>query len=208
MEGPAELADDSDALAANAMMGLFHLASAAASDPVGSDTPDHERDPSGRAGELHEDDARRQYTGVYWDAGRKKWKAQIAIETKLEALGRFDKKSDAARAYDDRARMLGRGVNFPRPGEPSTKLRSRPQHVRTGKTFRKQTAGKGGRKRSVQTLGGVPISLECNEDVAPGLPVVAPAVAPPAVHLAAPSWRRSGRARRAPSRGDLYLESP
>ena len=57
----------------------------------------------------HEDDARRQYTGVYWDAGRKKWKAQIAIETKREALGRFDKKSDAARAYDDRARMLGRG---------------------------------------------------------------------------------------------------
>merc|ERR1719487_1673659 len=73
----------------------------------------------------------RHYTGVYWDKGRNKWKAQIAIDTKLEALGRYDKKSDAARAYDRRARMLGRGVNFPRRGEARTTARRRPQRVLT-----------------------------------------------------------------------------
>ena len=175
--------------AATAMMGLFHLASASAADPEQPHAPadaDYEQlalaaaarnltqhaaaAPRRRADhELHEDDARRQYTGVYWDAGRKKWKAQIAIETKLEALGRFDRKSDAARAYDERARTLGRGLNFPRPGEASTKLRSRPQHVRTGKTFRKQHGGKGAQRKPrapapAQVLG--PVSLECNEATA------------------------------------------
>ena len=80
----------------------------------------------------------RHYTGVYWDKGRNKWKAQIAIDTKLEALGRYDKKSDAARAYDRRARMLGRGVNFPRRGEARTTARRRPQRVLTRRKPRRR----------------------------------------------------------------------
>ncbi len=55
----------------------------------------------------------RHYNGVYWDKGRNKWKAQIAIDKRLEALGRFDLKSDAARAYDRRAREFLRVSSRP-----------------------------------------------------------------------------------------------
>ena len=63
------------------------------------------------------DDDQRHFTGVYWDKARRKWKAQINIEAKLHSLGRYVDKFEAARAYDRRARELGRGVNFPRAGE-------------------------------------------------------------------------------------------
>ena len=63
------------------------------------------------------------------DLDRELENVRDSIETKLEPLGRYDSKVDAARAYDRRARTLGRSVNFPRPGEEQTVAYQRPQRV-------------------------------------------------------------------------------
>ena len=42
-----------------------------------------------------------------------RWKAYITVNGKREDLGTYGKEIDAARAYDRRARKLGRQVNFP-----------------------------------------------------------------------------------------------
>ena len=64
--------------------------------------------------EMEEDDEdetsdleARHYTGVYWDKGRNKWKAQIAIDTKLEVRARClarDARSSGVRSRTLRAR--------------------------------------------------------------------------------------------------------
>ena len=73
----------------------------------------------------------RNYTGVYWDKKRKKWKAILWCEGAREELGRYDKKLDAARAYDRRVRadwrLVGRAVNFPSPGETRPRSIPRPR---------------------------------------------------------------------------------
>lgn len=40
-----------------------------------------------------------KYTGVHWNEKRKKWVAQITINNKLKALGRFINEEDAHNAY-------------------------------------------------------------------------------------------------------------
>jgi hypothetical protein len=44
------------------------------------------------------------YKGVYWNKERGKWQAQIALDSKVRSLGRFDTAEKAARAYDQAAR--------------------------------------------------------------------------------------------------------
>lgn len=39
------------------------------------------------------------YKGYYWHKQTKRWSAQISIDNKRKHLGRFDKKSDARKAY-------------------------------------------------------------------------------------------------------------
>lgn len=41
-----------------------------------------------------------RHKGVYWDADRSKWVAQIKSARKVTYLGSFDRESDAANAYD------------------------------------------------------------------------------------------------------------
>lgn len=45
------------------------------------------------------------YKGVYFEKSRNKWKAQIMINYKLINIGRFNTKEEAAKAYDNYARI-------------------------------------------------------------------------------------------------------
>jgi len=45
-----------------------------------------------------------RYRGVWWDAARQRWRAQIRAFGKLFSLGRFERERDAALAYDRAAR--------------------------------------------------------------------------------------------------------
>lgn len=58
-----------------------------------------------------------QFKGVCLDKERSKWKAQIEIDYKSIALGRFDNEIEAAQAYDRAARELHgefARLNFPK----------------------------------------------------------------------------------------------
>jgi hypothetical protein len=46
------------------------------------------------------------YKGVVWEADRQKWKARIKINNKYQYLGRYKKKSDAAKAYAEASERL------------------------------------------------------------------------------------------------------
>lgn len=48
----------------------------------------------------------RKTKGVYWDSSRKKWRVTIGHLGKRKFIGRFDKKSDAIKAYEKVAREL------------------------------------------------------------------------------------------------------
>jgi hypothetical protein len=54
-----------------------------------------------------------QYTGVSWNIGHEKWRAQCGIGGKHVELGYHGSEEAAARAYDERAGPLGLPVNFP-----------------------------------------------------------------------------------------------
>lgn len=45
--------------------------------------------------------------GVYWDTARNKWHAQIVIDKKVKALGRFDSFDDACAARTEAERQHG-----------------------------------------------------------------------------------------------------
>lgn len=60
------------------------------------------------------------YKGAYYRRSSRKWNAQIRINGVTVSLGYFQKESDAARAYDDAARIHFGGfatLNFPLDGE-------------------------------------------------------------------------------------------
>lgn len=64
------------------------------------------------------------YKGVYWDKQRRKWQARIQHNDRMQHLGYFNSRIEAARAYDDAARDLFgpyAALNFPRPGENSAR---------------------------------------------------------------------------------------
>ena len=44
-----------------------------------------------------------EYLGVTWELANRKWRASIRAEYGQRTIGRFDSKSDAARAYDVKA---------------------------------------------------------------------------------------------------------
>ena len=50
-------------------------------------------------------DTKSGYKGVVWDKQHNKWRARIIANNKTTFLGRFDCKHDAARAYNEAARM-------------------------------------------------------------------------------------------------------
>ncbi len=57
-----------------------------------------------------------KYKGVYWKKHIKKWVAQIGVNRKVIHLGCFKKEIDAARAYDEGARIYHKefaALNFP-----------------------------------------------------------------------------------------------
>lgn len=51
-------------------------------------------------------DSSSKYQGVYWEKKRKKWRAGICYNYKVMRLGDFDNEIEAARAYNDKAKML------------------------------------------------------------------------------------------------------
>jgi hypothetical protein len=62
-----------------------------------------------------------KFTGVHWDAQKRKWKAAIHHGGRQHHLGSFaqDKEEDAARAYDEAALRL-RGVQVDRKNANGT----------------------------------------------------------------------------------------
>ena len=58
-----------------------------------------------------------KYRGVSWDKRDNQWHACIRVAGKKENLGFFDDEEAAARAFDLRARMLGRPTNFDLNGD-------------------------------------------------------------------------------------------
>jgi len=54
-----------------------------------------------------------KYVGVTRYKQSRRWVANIRIEGKSHHMGTYDSEEDAARAYDIRAAVLGRPVNFP-----------------------------------------------------------------------------------------------
>jgi hypothetical protein len=62
-----------------------------------------------------------RYKGVCWDKRRELWVAQIVRDKKHRHIGRFERETDAARAYDEAARELFgekyAWLNFPDAGE-------------------------------------------------------------------------------------------
>ena len=58
-----------------------------------------------------------KYVGVCWYRPTKKWMANITIKGKVVNLGYYSCEGDAARAFDARAALLNRPVNFPEPGQ-------------------------------------------------------------------------------------------
>ena len=61
------------------------------------------------------------YKGVYWEKNNNKWKAQIGHNRKRIHLGRYDRKEDAAAAYDKKAlELFGKfaALNMPLPEPP------------------------------------------------------------------------------------------
>lgn len=57
-----------------------------------------------------------KYKGVYWKKHIKKWVAQIGVDRKVIHLGCFKKEIDAAKAYDQGARIYHKefaSLNFP-----------------------------------------------------------------------------------------------
>ena len=65
--------------------------------------------PLSRCG-VHTMERRRSHT---WKVGAGLWRANIRIDNHGENLGNFAAEEDAARAFDRRARQVGRASNFP-----------------------------------------------------------------------------------------------
>lgn len=47
-----------------------------------------------------------RFKGVSWDKRKKRWRAQISFEGKIQNLGGFLVEEDAARAYNEKALAL------------------------------------------------------------------------------------------------------
>lgn len=59
---------------------------------------------------------RSRFKGVSWDRARRKWRATIQVDGRKAELGRYENEADAARAYDDAARIAHGDrarLNFP-----------------------------------------------------------------------------------------------
>lgn len=76
------------------------------------------------AGQNHSNRVKRPGTspfkGVWWSPYRNRWEAGITADGRRFKLGRFANELEAARAYDDAARLMHGAfarVNFPQQGE-------------------------------------------------------------------------------------------
>jgi len=93
-----------------------------------------------------------QYIGVYFRKDIRKWVAKIIIEGKLILLGNFDNEIDAARAYDEAAKIHHKEfarLNFPPASEESKAL-----FARIGKLIRYVTQDT--RYKTENTITGPP----------------------------------------------------
>ncbi len=82
-----------------------------------------------------------KYKGVSWHRAGQKWRSQMYAGGTYTHLGLYDSEVEAAKKFDERARLMGRPVNFPDPSaDPPEKQATKKSNLASQKTEREEKA--------------------------------------------------------------------
>lgn len=80
-----------------------------------------------------------RFAGVFWIEARKKWRVTIYLSrSNREYFGEYENEEEAAKAYDKRARVLGKETNFDDNGNERVRARAKNHSRHWGVSFYKR----------------------------------------------------------------------